>query len=285
MPVLRREGSLGISLAGLIHTTELAIEAGITQEHTWQDLIEVFILKSTEGGKVSWAHVIQAKSHLFVGETTVFVSHVWMSRCLEQIAEVTTYARKFPDTVLWFDALCFASATPIPDDWTRWFRGIITDCTRVLVVLSLQESMISSRAWCLLEIVLAAEANLPVDFVIPRRECENLLRKITTDGTDHNWFQKLLEVDSERATAQKASEVENILAFFSDHVRGGFSGADLIYQSYVLKWLPTFTEVMMSMTSEHFVNSVENATKARKHIQTMAATFGITLPEKPMHAQ
>eukprot|EP00041_Stephanoeca_diplocostata_P032442 m.1039686 g.1039686 ORF g.1039686 m.1039686 type:complete len:991 (+) comp24149_c2_seq6:422-3394(+) len=184
-----------------------------------------------------------------VAPANVFVSHAWnASVCglLDGLLEHSQMcaARDEPEQFYWLD-ICVSNQHEIDQAsgdsnmgwewWTTTFRDTIVGIGRVVVVLSpFHDPIVCSRAWCLFEAVTARTAGIPIDVVTPPSQQDALMARIQNDLDVVS--NVMLNIDSHKAEATVASDLENIRRMIEDFP-GKYTAVDDIYKDVLRTWL------------------------------------------------
>jgi len=118
------------------------------------------------------------------------------------------------------------------------FSKQIKSCGTVLVVATpFYGPLVVERAWCVYEVVVAWIHGVPVVVVLPRDEEAELLKRIQEVGGDEILIKVMTAIDSSKAKATVAEDLENILRVIESEVPGGYPEVDAIYKRVIRQWV------------------------------------------------
>jgi len=118
------------------------------------------------------------------------------------------------------------------------FSKQIKSCGTVLVVATpFYGPLVVERAWCVYEVVVAWIHCVPVVVVLPRDEEAELLKRILEKGGSQILIKVMMAIDSRKAKATVAEDLENILRVIESEVPGGYPEVDAIYKRVIRQWV------------------------------------------------
>ena len=132
-----------------------------------------------------------------------------------------------------------AGNTAMPFDvLSHEFTKQIKSCGAILVIATpFYGPLVVQRAWCLFEAVIAWICGVPIVVLLPRSEEAALLRRIQEKGGDEILIKVMTAIDSSKAKATVAEDLENILRVIESKVSGGFPEVDGIYKRVIRTWV------------------------------------------------
>ena len=108
------------------------------------------------------------------------------------------------------------------DTLSRDFVEQIKSCGQVLVVASpFYDPIVVRRAWCLFEAVMAKIHGVPILVVSPPTEVAALRDRIWSEGGHEVLVEVMMSIDSSKAQATVAADLENIRSVIETQVKGG----------------------------------------------------------------
>lgn len=101
----------------------------------------------------------------------------------------------------------------------------------LLIVCPFDAPVVAHRAWCLLEVAMAAVSDVPVEAVICADDEPSLVIEIMDESGHSNLIKMMTSVDSRHAKATNLSDTKNIKRLIESKVEGAYRRVDELFKT------------------------------------------------------
>ncbi len=230
---LQMSSRKGVNVAFLNHF----LKHHATEDMKTAQLKDEFVMPRTLEKRTLLVDVLDPK---YTGKATVFVSHAYSYKVVDCFGVMLRYEQAYPNTYFWFD----------PFSLNQHGEGGVVDTEDVEIALSEQIKSIGAtlivsspwngpifleRAWCLFELLISVNLNVPITTLLPFAEHEAFLKSVA--GNFRVVYEALAKIDSRKSQAREQRDLDAINEKVSRTAT--HAGLNKIANTQMRKWLVT----------------------------------------------
>lgn len=187
-----------------------------------------------------------SNAHEAIGPATVFVSHAYSCLFLDAFDAIAEWEKKNPRAdgsphYFYFDLFVNSQhggeSIPFEDLREKFAKGVQSTEQFLLFLtdIDIKQPAALSRSWCIFEIATAIDKGIKFDVIMSPFDEYKIKKAFLTDDFDEI-YNRLSDIDAEKAQAREARDQENIQRVIQEDMKG-FLAVNQLVISAMRKWI------------------------------------------------